>query len=66
VVTRGVTSDNAANLAPSFLKTITEKYAGTRLGRQELSAEILDDVPDALWTRARSIATAASRARFRR
>lgn len=52
VATRGVTSDNAANLAPSFLKTITEKYAGTRLGRQELSAEILDDVPDALWTRA--------------
>lgn len=52
VVTRGVTSDNAANLAPSFLKTITDKYAGTRLGRQELSAEILDDVPDALWTRA--------------
>jgi phage terminase large subunit-like protein len=52
VVTRGITSDNAANLAPSFLKTITEKYAGTRLGRQELSAEILDDVPDALWTRA--------------
>jgi phage terminase large subunit-like protein len=51
VITRGVTSDNAANLAPSFLQTITDKYAGTRLGRQELSAEILDDVPDALWTR---------------
>lgn len=52
VVSRGVTSDNAQNLAPSFLKSITDKYAGTRLGRQELSAEILDDVPDALWTRA--------------
>lgn len=51
VVSRGVTLDNRANLAPSFIKTITEKYAGTRLGRQELSAEILDDVPDALWTR---------------
>lgn len=51
VVTRGVTLDNQANLAPSFIKTITDKYAGTRLGRQELSAEILDDVPDALWTR---------------
>jgi phage terminase large subunit-like protein len=51
VVTRGVTSDNTANLAPSFIKTITEKYAGTRLGRQELSAEILDDIPNALWTR---------------
>lgn len=52
VLTRGVMSENARNLAPSFIKTITEKYAGTRLGRQELSAEILDDVPDALWTRA--------------
>src|SRR5882762_390398 len=52
VVTRGITTDNEANLAASFIKTITEKYAGTRLGRQELSAEILDDVPDALWTRA--------------
>jgi phage terminase large subunit-like protein len=51
VVSRGVTIDNAANLAPSFIKSITDKYAGTRLGRQELSAEILDDVPDALWTR---------------
>lgn len=52
VVSRGITSDNYVNLAASFIKTITEKYAGTRLGRQELSAEILDDVPDALWTRA--------------
>ncbi len=52
VVSRGITSDNHINLAASFIKTITEKYAGTRLGRQELSAEILDDVPDALWTRA--------------
>lgn len=51
IVTRGVTMDNKDNLAPSFLKSITDKYAGTRLGRQELSAEILDDVPDALWTR---------------
>lgn len=52
VVTRGITAENAANLAPSFLKSITDKYANTRLGRQELSAEILDDIPDALWTRA--------------
>lgn len=51
VVTRGSTIDNRANLAATFIKTITEKYSGTRLGRQELSAEILDDVPDALWTR---------------
>lgn len=52
VVTRGITMDNRANLASSFIQAITDKYAGTRLGRQELSAEILDDVPDALWTRA--------------
>jgi phage terminase large subunit-like protein len=51
VITRGVTEENKLNLAPSFLQSITDKYAGTRLGRQELSAEILDDVPDALWTR---------------
>lgn len=52
VVTRGSTYDNKANLAPKFYKTVVEKYEGTRLGRQELRAEILDDVPGALWTRA--------------
>jgi phage terminase large subunit-like protein len=52
VVSRGITTDNRINLAPSFIKNVIDKYAGTRLGRQELSAEILDDVPDALWTRA--------------
>lgn len=52
-VTRGSTFDNAANLAPSALEQLREKYEGTRLGRQELYAEILDDVPCALWTRDR-------------
>lgn len=52
VVTRGSTFDNADNLAPAFLDRILSKYEGTRLGRQELYAEILDDVPGALWTRA--------------
>lgn len=52
VITRGGTKDNAANLAPSFLEKIVGRFAGTRLGRQELDAEILDDVPGALWTRA--------------
>lgn len=51
VITRGSTMDNAKNLAPSFMKAIVERYAGTRLGRQELNAEMLDDVPGALWTR---------------
>lgn len=53
VVTRGRTADNRLNLAASFLKTVIARYQGTRLGRQELDAEILDDMPDALWTRAR-------------
>jgi phage terminase large subunit-like protein len=51
VITRGKTLDNAANLAPSFMKAVIDRYAGTRLGRQELDAEMLDDVPGALWTR---------------
>ena len=51
VVTKGHTMDNAANLAPSFLKQVKAKYEGTRLGRQELAAEILEDVPGALWVR---------------
>jgi len=51
-VTRGSTMANAANLPPSFIASIQDRYAGTRLGRQELNAEILDDVPGALWTRA--------------
>lgn len=51
VHTRGSTFDNAANLAPPFLEKIRRKYEGTRLGRQELHAEMLDDLPGALWTR---------------
>jgi phage terminase large subunit-like protein len=53
VITRGSTYDNRANLAPAFLAQIIKKYEGTRLGRQELNAEVLDDVPGALWNRAR-------------
>lgn len=48
---RGSTFDNAANLAPQFLEQIQRRYEGTRLGRQELEAEILGDLPGALWTR---------------
>ena len=50
IVTRGRTLDNAANLAAPFLEKILAKYAGTRLGRQELEAELLEDTPGALWT----------------
>ncbi len=49
VITRGSTFDNSANLAADFIAAIRDKYEGTRLGRQELFAEILDDVPGALW-----------------
>ena len=48
-VTRGTTHDNAANLAPAFLDAILSRYEGTRLGRQEIDGEVLDDVPGALW-----------------
>lgn len=50
VVTRGATFDNAANLAATALEQLKKKYEGTRLGRQELYAELLEDVPGALWT----------------
>ncbi|ODR98417.1 hypothetical protein AUC68_08215 [Methyloceanibacter methanicus] len=51
VLTRVATSANAANLAPSFLDAIVGRYRGTRLGRQELDAELLEDRADALWPR---------------
>ena len=49
-VTRGSTYENRANLAPGFFDQIVSKYEGTRLGRQELLAEVLTDTPGALWT----------------
>lgn len=51
VVTRGSTFDNSENLPGDFVRRLKEKYEGTRLGRQELNAEVLDDLPGALWTR---------------
>lgn len=52
VVTRGGTFENAAFLPRAFKDQIRQRYAGTRIGRQELDAEILEDVPGALWSRA--------------
>jgi phage terminase large subunit-like protein len=46
------TSDNTANLAPGFLSAMTGRYGGTRLGRQELDGEMIEDREDALWSRA--------------
>ena len=51
VVTRGTTYDNLHNLSRAY-RTIITKFEGTRLGRQELKGELLDDVPGALWARA--------------
>jgi phage terminase large subunit-like protein len=50
VVTRGSSYENLSNLAPSFIRRVISKYEGTRLGRQELYAEVLTDTPGALWT----------------
>jgi predicted phage terminase large subunit-like protein len=50
VTTVGSTYDNASNLSSDFLAEIRSKYEGTRVGRQELYGEILDDVEGALWT----------------
>lgn len=51
VVSRGSTYDNAANLSANYLDYVKRRYEGTRLGRQELMAEMLDDAPGALWKR---------------
>lgn len=52
VVTRGSSYENQSNLSGQYYRTVIAPYEGTRLGRQEIYAEILDDVPGALWTRA--------------
>lgn len=51
IVTYGSTFDNSANLASTYLEAVKSQYEGTRLGRQELYAEILDEASGALWTR---------------
>jgi phage terminase large subunit-like protein len=48
---RGSLYENAGNLASSFVAKIVARYEGTRLGRQEIDGELLEDVPGALWTR---------------
>lgn len=49
--TRLRTADNAGNLAPGFLAAVRKRYGGTRLGRQELDGELIEDRADALWRR---------------
>jgi predicted phage terminase large subunit-like protein len=59
MITRGATRDNAANLPEATLAHLHDRYAGTRLGRQELEGELLEDVQGALWSAALIDATRA-------
>ena len=51
VTVRMATRHNAGNLAPGFLKVLADRYGGTRLGRQEIDGELIEDRTDALWKR---------------
>jgi phage terminase large subunit-like protein/DNA-directed RNA polymerase subunit RPC12/RpoP len=51
IITRGRTMDNIANLSEAYKDNVIAPLMGTRLGRQELDAEILEDMPGALWKR---------------
>jgi phage terminase large subunit-like protein len=51
-VTRGRTADNVAHLPAAYLAAMRENYGGTRLGRQELDGELIDEIEGALWSRA--------------
>jgi phage terminase large subunit-like protein len=51
VKTVATTYDNVPNLAPSFFDRIIKRYEGTRLGRQELSGQLIEETEGALWTR---------------
>ncbi|WP_441276944.1 DNA-packaging protein [Tardiphaga sp. 172_B4_N1_3] len=51
-VTRAPTVANKDYLSPAFLDAVVGRYAGTRMGRQELDGELIEDRPDALWSRA--------------
>jgi phage terminase large subunit-like protein len=57
-LTRMRTEENAANLAEGFLRSVVERYGRTRLGRQELDGELIEDRDDALWKRERIEAAA--------
>jgi phage terminase large subunit-like protein len=51
VVTKRSTYENRENLSPRFIKEIERRYQGTRLGRQEIEGDIIDDIDGALWKR---------------
>jgi len=51
IVTKSTTYENKANLPKAFIATMKKTYGKTRLGRQELDGEIIEDVEGALWRR---------------
>jgi phage terminase large subunit-like protein len=51
LVTRAPTQANKDHLSPAFLETVAARYGGTRLGRQEIDGELIEDRADALWSR---------------
>jgi phage terminase large subunit-like protein len=51
-VSKAATMSNAENLAPGFIERLFTRYAGTRLGRQEIEGEMIEERADALWSRA--------------
>lgn len=59
-ITRGTTYENQANLPKAWFDQILAKYRGTTIGRQELEAEVLEEMPGALWRRAMIDARRAS------
>lgn len=52
IVVIGSSYENQSNLDPTWYEETLAPYVGTRFGRQEISAEILTDIPGAMWTRA--------------
>jgi phage terminase large subunit-like protein len=52
ITVTGSSFENSDNLDPRWFSDVLSRYDGTRMGRQEIQGEILDDVPGALWTRA--------------
>ncbi|WP_293575281.1 terminase family protein [Phaeobacter sp.] len=56
VQTHAATEANRANLAASFLSEVRSRYAGSRLGRQELDGVLLQDIDGALWSNAALVA----------
>lgn len=65
-LTRMPTVENAENLATGFMEMMRRRYGGTRLGRQELDGELIEDRADALWTRAQLESVAGEYGELRR